>query len=236
MSTKRLTLKPNSPSTPTSKAFSHSSAATGSGQNRHLKWLAVGTVLIAILGGGILGAMRYFKQQEEAAQRAIFHAIHAFEANEYGKAVQGNSEQLGFTQIITRYPRTKAGNLAHFYVGVISMHTKDYEAAMEHLKQFNSKDPILQARAWALIGDALCQKGAYEEAAKQYEKAAKHKPNKFFSPDYMARAAMAYEQVQQYEAAAQCYEYIIKEYAASPQAQRAEKHKYRVGTLMQRGK
>ena len=68
----------------------------------------------------------------------------------------------------------------------------------------------------------------YEDAAKYYNKAADYKPNKYFTPTYLMKAALAYEKLNQNDKAKEAYEKVIKNFWESPEYQNARKYKARL--------
>ncbi len=71
---------------------------------------------------------------------------------------------------------------------------------------------LVQARAYALIGDAYLELNKYKEAADQYEKAANYKANEYFSPGYLMKEATARELAKDYDGAIRAYTKIVDEY------------------------
>ena len=61
-----------------------------------------------------------------------------------------------------------------------------------------------------------------------YDKAAEHHPNKQFSPVYLMKAAVAYENLSDTATAIERYNEIIEQYWDSTEAQNAKKHKARL--------
>lgn len=188
------------------------------------RWLYV---MVALVMTGVIGTLlwvRYKNQWETIAQREIFHAVYDFEAGNFQQALEGDGTYLGILDIIQEYGVTKTANLARFYAGVCHIHQQNYEAAIQHLKQVKAHDGLLQARAWALVGDAYTQQQCYPQAITYYLKASDYKPNEFFTPTYLAKAAAVYEKQQDYQAALLCYQRIIKEYPQATLYQEACKH------------
>ena len=167
---------------------------------------------------------RYQRRQNEVAQNEMFQAIYAFEKGAFDKALRGDGTYAGLLDIAREYRFTQAANLANFYIGVMYMHQKNYDKAVHHLTQFSAKDLLLQARAWALVGDALTLQKAYAKAAQYYTKAAKYRPNSMFTPIYLVKAALAYEAKQNFEAALSCYQLIVKDFPEAVQHGTALKH------------
>ncbi|MBS1543000.1 MAG: tetratricopeptide repeat protein, partial [Bacteroidetes bacterium] len=68
----------------------------------------------------------------------------------------------------------------------------------------------------------------YEDAAAYYSKAADYKPNKYFTPTYLMKAALAYEKLNQNDKAIKAYQRVIDEYWDSSDFQNARKLKARL--------
>jgi TolA-binding protein len=68
----------------------------------------------------------------------------------------------------------------------------------------------------------------FENAAKFYNQAASYKPNKFFTPGYIMKEALAYEKLNQNEKAIKAYDRIISEFWDSSEYQNARKLKARL--------
>lgn len=144
-------------------------------QHRKLLYLIIGLLIVSI--GSIGFFKRYQHRQNVIAQSAMFQAAYYFEEGQFEPALLGDGEHMGMLDITQKYRWTAAANLAHFYVGVICMHRQAYKEAIWHLDRFRAKDFLLQARAWALLGDAYAEQQMYTKAIKYYLKAAKYKPN-----------------------------------------------------------
>lgn len=191
--------------------------------------------LVAVIGGSIaLVIAAYFfynywiTNQNEAAQNEMFQAVYYFEADSLDRALNGDGNNYGFLEIIDKYSLSKAANLAHYYVGTIYLKKGEYISAIDHLEKFSADDLLIQARAYALIGDANMEMGNFNDAANFYMKAANYNANEYTSPTYLVKAAVAYEAVEDYERAQNCYNTIVNDYVDSNEFQTARKHKARL--------
>jgi tetratricopeptide (TPR) repeat protein len=188
----------------------------------------VGIILLAV--AGYFGFNYYKKSQDTDAQPQMFQAVYYFEADSLSKALNGDGNTLGFLNIIEDYKYSDAANLAHFYAGVCYLKQGEFDAAILYLQDFSANDLLVQARAYSLIGDAYMEKGEFENAANYYEKAANYEPNKFYSPTYLMKAALAYEKLNQNDKAKEAYSKIITEFWDSQEYQNAVKLKARLET------
>lgn len=190
----------------------------------------VGGVLVLIVAGFIFYSY-YQSNQNQNAQREIYQAVYYFEADSLGMALNGDGNNYGFLDIIDLYGNTKAGNLANFYAGATYLKLGDFEAAIRYLKNFDANDDLLQARAYALIGDAYMELGDAQNAAEYYQDAADYKPNKQFTPVYLRKAAIAYEKQGDIQSALKCYTTIVDKFYGAAEYQDALKHKARLEAL-----
>ncbi|MEY3647511.1 MAG: hypothetical protein RLZ13_393 [Bacteroidota bacterium] len=189
--------------------------------------LAVAVVLI----GGVLFFQYNTQQQNEKAQAEMFQAVYFFEQDSVDFALNGDGINKGFLTIIEDYPRTDAANLSHFYTGSIYLSQKKFEDALTHLEEFSTDDYLVQAKAYSLIGDANLELGKTEEAIAQYTKAARTNENKFMSPKYLAKLAVAQEEAGKMEDAIKTYTEIEEKYYESFEFAAARKHKARLEGL-----
>jgi tetratricopeptide (TPR) repeat protein len=186
----------------------------------------LGAIILVV--GGYFGFRYWIGTQEAQAQKDMFQAIRYFESDSLNLAVNGDGNNLGFLQIIDDYRFTQASKLANFYVGAIYLKQGKFKPAILYLEDFSSTDLLVQARAYSLIGDAHMELKEYDDAAKFYMKAADYKANKFFSPTYLMKAALAYEKLNQNDKAKEAYQQIIDQYWNSSEYQNARKYKARL--------
>lgn len=187
-------------------------------------------VALVLLVGGYFGYQYYKQGQNDAAQREMFQAVYYFEADSLDQALNGDGNNLGFLQIIDDYGITDAANLANYYTGVIYLKQGKLEPARMYLEDFNSDDLLVQARAYSLIGDTYMEEKKYAEAANFYDKAANYEPNKYFSPIYLMKEALAYEKLNQIDKAKETYDIVITRYWDSSEFQKARKFRARLET------
>ena len=150
---------------------------------------------------------------EKTAQTSMFHAVMLFEKENYTDAIHGTESITGLLDISQKHNRTKAANLANFYIGVSYLKLGEYDNSIEYLTKVSFKDYIMQAKAIALIGNAYMEKDDYKKAVKFYEDASILNPNKTLSPAYLEKAAIAYEANNDIQEAIRCYEAIYKKYS-----------------------
>ena len=198
-------------------------------QNQNILY---GVLIAAIL---IVGGVTFFRFQQnskdEEAQREMFQAIYFFESDSLGRALNGDGNNYGFLDIIEQYGGTNAGNIAKFYAGATYLKLGDFENAIRNLGDFSSDDYLLQARAYALIGDAHMELDDFDEAVRFFSKAVDYKPNEQFTPIYLQKLAIAEEERGNFSEAAKAYQRTIDEFGGSRYKQEALKQVARLNGL-----
>jgi TolA-binding protein len=199
---------------------------------KNRKWVFIigGTIAVVVIGFFLY--QYYTENQNEIAQREMFQAQFYFESDSLGLALNGDSRgNYGFLEIIDDYPMTEAANLSHYYAGVSFLKLGQFDQAIEHLEKFKSDDYVVQARAYALVGDAFMEQENYDKAANHYDRAASYKPNEHFTPDYLIKEALAHEKSDDLQSAIESYKTIVEEYPQSRRIQEAKKQLNRLQVL-----
>lgn len=202
-------------------------ASTGGGdlvaQNQRNIITIVAAILVASVG--YFGYRYYVEEQDNDAQKELFRSQFYFENDSLDRALNGAGGNPGFLQIAEDYSGTPAANLAHYYAGFIYLKKGKFAEAVEHLKQFSSTDLLVAARAKALLGDAYMEQKQYDDAITAYKAAADHKPNKYFTPDYLLKLALAQELSGDKAGAIASYDRILKEFGDQGASADAKKYK-----------
>lgn len=185
---------------------------------------------LVLIVGGFFGFRYYVGTQESIAQQEMFQAVYYFEADSLDLALKGDGNNLGFEQIIDDFGMTDAANLANYYAGAICLKQSKYQLAIYYFEDFSSNDILIQPRAYSLMGDSYMELKDYESAAKYYNKASNYRPNKYFTPTYLMKEALAYEKLDQKEKAIAVYQKIIDEFWESSEYQNARKFKAKLDT------
>lgn len=188
--------------------------------------------IIAVLVAAFVFYKSYQSNQNKEAHEEMFQAIYYFEADSVGRALNGDGNNYGFLDIVDIYSGTEAANLANFYIGASYLKLGQYENAIRYFDDFSSSDVLIQSRAYSLTGDSYMELDDFENAISAYQKAVDHKPTKAFTPTYLQKLAIAYEESGDLESAVETYGRIIEEYPLSDQFQDAQKHKARLEGLL----
>lgn len=186
----------------------------------------IAVTIVALIGGYFAYKYWYVAGEETTARKEMFKAEAFFEKDSLDKAINGDpaTNALGFQQIADDYGITPSGNLAEYYLGICYLKKGQYEQAVEHLENFNSKDQIVAPIATGAIGDAKMELGKVDEAITYYLKAAEQSNNKFTTPIYLKKAALANEERKSYADAVKLYERIKNEFGETQEARDIEKY------------
>lgn len=181
---------------------------------------------IAVIVLSVMGYQRYIAlPNERDAQADMFMAERYFEKDSLNPALNGDGSHLGFLDIISEYGNTKSGNLAHYYSGVCYLKLGNYDKAIEHLKDFDADDYMIEPMALGNIGNAYMEKGDMETAAEYYKKAVEEsEENDFTTPQYLFRLGMTYEMMENYDKALDAYTKIENQYPESFISQNIKKY------------
>ena len=191
---------------------------------------AIGVVVLIILG---FSAFSYFKDnQNNSAQEEMYQAVYYFEKDSLVQALNGDGNNYGFLEIIDEYSLSDAANLSKFYAGASYLKLGNYENAINYLSDFSSSDLLVQARAYSLIGDAYVEISDFDNAIYYFKKASSENPNEYFTPNYLLKLALVYEELGDLELALDAYEEIIEDFKNSPEYQTSVKNKSRIEGLL----
>lgn len=199
-------------------------------QNKKNLGLVLGAIIV-LVGGYFAYKYWYVAGEEEAAQKAMFRAEQYFEKDSLDKAINGDGTYDGFAAIAENYGLTPSGNLAEYYLGVCYLKKGQFEDAIEHLKAFDGDDMVSPAMAMGAIGDAYMELDNVEEAIVYYMKAAEKNSNKFTTPIFLKKAAMANEEKGNYADAVKLYERIQAEFFETTDGKEMEKYIARAKAL-----
>jgi tetratricopeptide (TPR) repeat protein len=190
----------------------------------------------AVIGGGIglvalialsIGYFIYSNQQEQEAQVLLGVAEQSMMQGNFEQALYGDDDDftLGFVQIARNYSRTDAGNLANYYAAVAEFELGNFEDALEYIKNYSPPRGILGVAPISMHANILLELERYEDAARQFERAAEWDENRSTTPYNLFEAAQAHIEAGNNQRALEHLDTIIAEYPNSPQASHAQRLK-----------
>ena len=199
-------------------------------KNKNIILSVIGIVSIALLSFTVFSYLK--RNQNIEAQDEMFQAVYYFEKDSLVQALNGDGNNYGFLEIIDEYSMSDAANLSNFYAGSSYLKLGNYNNAIKYLKEFSSSDLLIQARAYSLIGDAYVELLDFDNAINYFKKASNETPNEYFTPSYLLKLALVYEEVNNLKLALISYERIIEDFKDSPEYQLALKNKIRIEGLL----
>lgn len=191
--------------------------------------LGVAAVILAYVGYIYF----YINPQQEAVSKVMHYAEAYYVQDSFDLALNGdNGNNPGLVYIANEYGATAKGSLAAYMAATIYMRNGEFETAIDYFKKYTGDDFMIAVNAKGGIGDANAELGNYEEAADYYMEAANMRDNVLLSPYYLQKAAQAYEEIGNKEAALEAYKAIKKDYKESQQGEGVEKDIYRLETIL----
>jgi tetratricopeptide (TPR) repeat protein len=172
-------------------------------------------IIIAV--AGYFGYSEIYQKPLEAKAADAMYVAEKYFANDSSEFVlNGDGTSKGVLYIIKEFSGTKAANLAKYYAGMSYYRLKDYNKAIEYLKEFSTDAKQVQAVAYGSIGDAYSELKKNDEAIEYYKKAGTHFPeDEAISSEYLFRAAAFLELNGKNDAAIEIYKQIKKDYPKS---------------------
>jgi tetratricopeptide (TPR) repeat protein len=180
-------------------------------------------LIVYLLAGGLIAVAGFFGYSElyqkplEAKAADAMYVAEKYFANDSSELVlKGDGTSKGVLYIIKEFSGTKAANLAKYYAGMSYYRLKDYNKAIEYLKDFSTNAKQVQAVAYGSIGDAYSELKKNDEAIEYYKKAGTHFPeDEAISSEYLFRAASFLELNGKNDAALEIYKQIKQNYPKS---------------------
>jgi len=184
-------------------------------KNKQLIIYLFAGAIIAV--AGFFGYTELYQKPLEAKAADAMYVAEKYFANDSSELVlNGDGTSKGVLYIIKEFSGTKAANLAKYYAGMSYYRLKDYNKAIEYLKDFSSNAKQVQAVAYGSIGDAYSELKKNDEAIEYYKKAGTLFPeDEAISSEYLFRAASFLELNGKNDAALEIYKQIKKDYPKS---------------------
>ncbi len=194
-------------------------------ENKKTIWGCVAGVII--LAAAVFCYVKFVHEPGVAqAKDQMWQAESSFRAENYELALDGDGNALGFADVISQYG-SKAPASAWAYAGISALQLGRYEDALGFLKAYRGGDEILSARVDGCIGDCYAGLDDFAKAFAAYRKAAGRADN-LFTGDYLFKAGLAAEKMENWDDALSCYREIREKYPRSIPAYDIEKYISRI--------
>lgn len=186
--------------------------------------LVIGGTIIALILLYVGYQSLIIGPREKEAAGQMFMAERYFEQDSLDKAINGDGNFLGFEAIADEYGSTKAGSMAHYYLGFAYLRKGEYEKSIESLEDFSNNDEVLMALSYSGIADAYLELNNTADAINFYKKAAAKSKDQFSTPIFLMKLGMTYEIANDNQKAIETYERIKTEYSESAEAKEVDKY------------
>jgi TolA-binding protein len=200
----------------------------------------VGSAII-LLGGGWVAYNNFVKGPNETkAAEMIYPAEQVFDKmtqtgftkDSIKMVLDGGNGLQGVLKVASTYGSTNAGNRAHFIAGACYLHSKDFNNAVKHLKDFSTKATQVQSAAFSMLGDAYAELKKNDDAFDYYKKAINvNTKDEFITPEALFKAGLFAETIGKNKEAIEFFQKIKSDYPKNSHASDADKYLARLGVL-----
>lgn len=192
--------------------------------------IAAVVALVVIIVGVVLYKTYVSEPKEQKASTAIAKAQDLFAANEFQKALNGDSLGVkGFVKLADEFSGTDAGNLANLYAGLCYAKLDKWEDAVKYLEKFDgADDQMVSPAALGALGNAYAHLNQLDKAVSQLKKAAEKADNNSLSPTFLIQAGEILESQGKADEALKLYKQVKEKYYNSMQYQTIDKYIERV--------
>ncbi|MFM2360479.1 MAG: hypothetical protein RLY16_2472 [Bacteroidota bacterium] len=197
---------------------------------------------VIVLGGGYLAYKNLYKlPNEEKAADLIFPAEKIFDKmtqtgfnkDSINIVLNGDKGSItGMLTVISKYGGTDAGNRAHYIAGACYLHSKDFNNAIKHLKDFSTPATQVQTVAYLMLGDAHAELNKNEEALSYFQKAiGVNSKDEFMTAEALYKAALFAEATNKTKEATEWYQKIVNDFPKSAHVSDADKALAKLGIV-----
>ena len=176
--------------------------------------IAAVIALVVIIAGIVLYKTYVSGPAEQKASTAIAKGQEYFAANDFQKALNGDSATFkGFVNLAKEYSSTKAGNLANLYAGLCYAKLDKWQEAADYLEKFDgSDDAMISPAAIGALGNAYAHLNQLDKAVSNLKKAAEMADNNALSPTFLIQAGEILESQNKKAEALKLYEQVKEKY------------------------
>lgn len=190
-------------------------------ENKNYVFIALAAVAL------IVGGTWWYQTNKSAktleANNLIWKHDQNFDSENFQTAIDGTTENVGYSYIADEYSGTPAGDIAAYNMGVGYLNLGKYNEAIDALEGVNFEDVILGAIAKGATGDAYFELGKVDKAISNYKAAISHSDNELTVPVYLKKLAIAQEEAGDVKDAIASYKRIKDDYSSAPEAKDVEK-------------
>lgn len=168
----------------------------------HIRYVVLGILFIAAIAAALFLWWQHRAATEEMAFTLLGKGITLYQQEE--KREEARSI---FAELITDYPRTRAGKIALLYRGRGSMLRQDYDSAIADFELFlkKSSQPFLRVIALNALGNSYSATGEYQRAIDQFQRVI-NSGDAWLKPYVLLQMGMCWEKLGEKEKAIAAYQ------------------------------
>ncbi len=176
--------------------------------------IAAVIAIVVIIAGIVLYKTYVSGPQEIKASTAIAKGQEYFAANDFQKALSGDSLNFkGFAKLADEYSSTAAGNLANLYAGLCCAQLDKWEDAVKYLESYDAADDqMISPAAIGALGNAYAHLNQLDKAVTNLKKAAEKADNNSLSPTFLIQAGEILESQGKNDEALKLYQTVKEKY------------------------
>jgi len=180
---------------------------------------------VVLIGLYMLYSQFYKAPKEKQAVEQMTAAQFQFSQDSFALALTNPGGGFeGFSDLANNYSGTAAGNSSELYAGISYLQLGEFDAAIEHLKDYDGAGEIGPILKNGLLGDAFAEKNDLDQALGYYKKAVNAGDNQGITPYYLLKQGMLELKNNNNSGAKDAFTKIKEQYPTSRFAQDAEKY------------
>jgi len=188
---------------------------------------------VVLIGLYMLYSQFYKAPKEKQAVEQMTQAQFQFAQDSFALALTNPGGGYdGFSDLASNFGGTAAGNTSELYAGISYLQLGEFDAAIDHLKDYDGAGEIGPILKNGLLGDAFAEKNDLDQALNYYKKAANAGDNQGVTPYYLLKQGMLELKNNNHSAAKDAFAKIKDKYPNSRFAQDAEKYLLRASVSM----
>ncbi len=180
---------------------------------------------VVLIGLYMLYKQFYVAPKEKQAVEQMTQAQFQFAQDSFALALTNpGGGYEGFADLASNYSGTSSGNTSELYAGISYLQLGEFDAAIDHLKDYDGAGEIGPILKNGLLGDAFAEKNDMDQALSYYKKAANAGDNEGVTPYYLLKQGLLEMKNNNNAAAKDAFTKIKDKYPNSRFAQDAEKY------------
>lgn len=194
-------------------------------KNKKHLYIALSIVVIIIAGMVFLNNKRTADNEKAAVELSKIKDIYG--SGNYQQAINGDSLGIskGLQNLVNEYGSTETGQAAKIMLANSYYNLRDFDNAEKYYKDYSGGNKLLEVASDAGEASVSEAKGNYEQAAKQFEKAANMDKSNPFVDQYLYYAAKNYYRANNYSESKKMLDKLKSEFPKSKYNLESEKFK-----------